>query len=229
MNTHLRKIKSFVRREGRLTKGQTSALEKLWPEFGLNSENGLLDWQKIFGRKATTVLEIGFGMGDSLLTQAINAPECNFIGIEVHRPGVGALLMNMQLNNVSNIRVFNADAVDVLKQCIPDESLDKVQILFPDPWHKKRHHKRRLIQADFIQLIHAKLKPGGTLHLATDWRHYAEHMMDIMNQSTGFKNAAGNNLYSPRPETRPTTKFEKRGLKLGHGVWDLIFVRDDAP
>lgn len=225
MSTHLRKIKSFVRREGRLTKGQTLALDTQWPRFGLSLEDGLLEFEKLFGRKAETILEIGFGMGDSLFTEAQREPDHNFIGIEVHRPGVGSLLMNMQQHHVDNIRLFDCDAVDVLKQCTPDNSLDKIQIFFPDPWHKKRHHKRRLIQPDFVALLAQKLKTGGVLHLATDWQNYAEHMMDVMNTSTPFENLAGKNQYSSRPASRPITKFEKRGLKLGHGVWDMIFKK----
>jgi tRNA (guanine-N7-)-methyltransferase len=225
MSTHLRKIKSFVRREGRLTKGQTLALDTQWPQFGLQLEDGLLEFEKLFGRKAETILEIGFGMGDSLFTEAQREPDSNFIGIEVHRPGIGSLLMNMQLQDVNNIRLFDCDAVDVLKQCIPDNSLDKIQIFFPDPWHKKRHHKRRLIQPAFVTLLAQKLKTGGVLHLATDWQHYAEHMMEVMNASTSFENSAGKNQYTLRPASRPITKFEKRGLKLGHGVWDMIFKK----
>lgn len=224
-NSFPRKIRSFVRREGRLTRGQQKALDELWPQFGLSLEAGMLDISKVFKRDKKIVLEIGFGMGDSLITQAVQQRGTNFIGIEVHRPGVGTLLKNMALNELDNIRVFDADAVDVLKQCIPNSSLDKIQIFFPDPWHKKRHHKRRLIQIEFIKLLTQKLNPGGILHLATDWENYAEHMMLVMGKTEDFTNVAGKNQYSPRPESRPSTKFEKRGLKLGHGVWDLIFKK----
>jgi tRNA (guanine-N7-)-methyltransferase len=169
-------------------------------------------------------LEIGFGMGSSLLQMAQAAPAKNFIGIEVHRPGVGKLLHDMAAAGVENIRIYCDDAVDVLQQCIADDSLDSVQIFFPDPWHKKRHNKRRLIQPEFVQLLHRKLKIGGVLHAATDWQDYAEHILAVMQTAPNYRNCADKD-YAVRPEYRPKTKFEQRGERLGHGVWDIIFAK----
>lgn len=221
--TFVRRIRSFVLRQGRMTVAQQSGLELHWPQKGLLRESGVLNIEQIFGRKAPVVLEIGFGMGTSLLQMAQAAPEKNFIGIEVHRPGVGKLLHDMADAGADNIRVYCDDAVDVLQQCIQDESLDAVQIFFPDPWHKKRHNKRRLIQPEFVQLLHRKLKKDGVLHAATDWQDYAEHILAVMQSAPGFRNCA--EKYAPRPEYRPKTKFEQRGERLGHGVWDIIFVK----
>ncbi|MDF2530415.1 MAG: hypothetical protein K0Q57_1295 [Gammaproteobacteria bacterium] len=222
---YLRTIKSFVRREGRLTIGQQKALDTGWPKFGLQLEDGLIDPAKVFHNQAPCIVEIGFGMGQSLAEMAQNHPEQNYIGIEVHRPGVGCLLKAVLDHNLSNIRVYDQDAVEVLKQCIPDNSLAGVQLFFPDPWHKKRHHKRRIVQPEFVKLIWQKLAPGGFFHLATDWENYAEHMMAVLSQDSGFENMAGLNQFSPRPDSRPLTKFEQRGHRLGHGVWDLLFTK----
>ena len=206
----VRPIRSFVRREGRLTTAQAHALENLWKIYGLNpAPNELLLIND------NTVLEIGFGMGLSLITQAKNNPDKSYIGIEVHRPGIGSILLHIQKENLANLKVINKDAVEILKNNIPDHSLAGIQIFFPDPWHKKRHHKRRLIQPEFVQLLHQKLKPNGLLHIATDWENYAEHIVDVINHSNLFKK-------TDDPHDRPTTKFETRGLKLGHGVWDLL-------
>jgi len=164
-------------------------------------------------------------MGGSLLEMAKFEPEKNFIGIEVHLPGVGALLKGMSDEGVDNIRIYHNDANQVIDQCIPDGSLERVQLFFPDPWHKKRHHKRRLVQPEFVERIRKKLRVGGLFHMATDWENYAEHMMEVMSAAPGYENVAGIGQYSPRPDTRPVTKFEKRGERLGHGVWDLIFRR----
>ena len=213
-----------MRREGRLTKGQQRALDELWPSFGLSPET-VLDPDEIFGRSARRTLEIGFGNGDALLKMAQLEPETDFIGIEVHRPGIGKLLLELEKNNLRNVRIFCTDAVSVINDCIPDRSLDRVLVFFPDPWHKQRHHKRRLVQEPFIMSVAAKLKPGGTLHLATDWENYAEHMLEVVGNNTAFRNCAGHGNYSPRPDYRPLTKFEQRGLRLGHGVWDLVFER----
>jgi tRNA (guanine-N7-)-methyltransferase len=226
-NTFKKTIRSFVRREGRMTDGQTRAIEILWPRFGCTIENGLFDQQTHFNRTAPLVFEIGFGMGHSLLQMAQAEPEYDFIGVEVHRPGVGRLLQDLEQAQIKNVKVYAEDAVDVLKQCIADDSLSMVQIYFPDPWHKKRHHKRRLIQPDFLELLRQKLKVGGILHLATDWENYAQHMMEVVSASSHFKNTAGEQQYSSKPERRPNTKFEKRGERLGHGVWDLVFERVD--
>ncbi|OQX37153.1 MAG: tRNA (guanosine(46)-N7)-methyltransferase TrmB [Oceanospirillales bacterium LUC14_002_19_P2] len=222
---HHRTVKSFVIRAGRMTAGQQKGLDEYWPTWGLTLEQGKLDIEQAFGRQAETVLEIGFGMGLSLLSMAQAAPQNNFIGIEVHRPGVGSLLNEAGKAGVNNIRVYCHDAVEILRECIADESLDRVQIYFPDPWHKKRHNKRRLIQPAFVEALRPKLKQGGILHLATDWENYAEQMMEVMSAAEGWNNLAGDNQYSPRPDYRPLTKFEKRGQKLGHGVWDLLFER----
>jgi tRNA (guanine-N7-)-methyltransferase len=171
------------------------------------------------------VLEIGFGMGDSLLQMARQMPEKNYIGIEVHRPGVGRLLNNARTEGLTNIRVYAEDAVEVLAQCIPDGSLDCLQLFFPDPWHKKKHNKRRILQPAFAQTVRSKLKIGGQFHMATDWENYAEQMMEVMSVAEGYRNSAGAGEFSPQPDFRPVTKFQNRGEKLGHGVWDLIFER----
>ncbi|WP_054674961.1 tRNA (guanosine(46)-N7)-methyltransferase TrmB [Parasalinivibrio latis] len=221
----VRKIRSFVRREGRLTKGQESALTECWPAMGLDFAESRLDWKEVFGNDNPVVLEIGFGMGASLVEMAKNAPEKNFVGIEVHRPGVGACLMAARENNLTNLRVMCHDAVEVFASMIPDSSLATVQLFFPDPWHKKRHHKRRIVQDAFAQMVREKLAIGGVFHMATDWENYAEHMAEVMNVSEGYKNQATDGDYIPRPEERPLTKFEQRGHRLGHGVWDLKFER----
>lgn len=223
--TPLRTIKSFVIRAGRMTQGQKQAIETGWKDFGLELEQGLLDYQQIFKRTAPVTLEIGFGMGQSLCTMAEQAPEQDFIGIEVHKPGVGALITILQDKQLNNVRVFNCDAIEVLNNCIADNSLDRLLLFFPDPWHKKHHHKRRIVQPEFAQLVRSKLKVGGIFHMATDWQPYAEHMLEVMQIAQGYKNLATDNSYVPRPEERPKTKFETRGERLGHGVWDLKFQR----
>lgn len=220
-----RRIKSYVLRTGRMTPGQQQAYQQHWATWGLSIADGMLDAHRVFNRSAPLVLEIGFGMGASLVEMAQAAPEQDFIGIEVHVPGVGKLLHSMEQQQVSNIRVYQEDAVEVLEQCIADASLDRVQIYFPDPWHKKKHHKRRLIQPAFVQRLRQKLQPGGVLHLATDWEHYAEHMMEVMCAAEGFRNVAEPYCFAPRPDYRPVTKFEKRGERLGHGVWDVLFEK----
>ena len=219
-----RRIRSYVRREGRLTPAQQVAIDTLWPTFGLQLDQlpAFSDW---FPRIQPITLEIGFGNGASLAQMAEAEPERNFIGIEVHRPGVGHLLKQIDERQLDNIRLFNCDAVDVLKQAIPDRSLNTVQLFFPDPWHKKRHHKRRLVQLGFMELVRAKLEAGGVFHAATDWQDYAEGMMAVLEACKGLRNEAGPGAYSPRPQSRPLTKFEQRGVKLGHGVWDLRFIR----
>lgn len=223
--TFIRKIRSFVRREGRLTRGQQRGLDVIWPQFGIEHDIGVLDLDKIFTRSAPRVLEIGFGNGASLAQQARQHPEIDFLGIEVHRPGVGNLLQVIEREGLSNIRVMQEDAVEIVREQIPLNSLDKVQLFFPDPWHKKKHHKRRIVQLDFAALLYERLKPGGIFHMATDWQHYAEHMLAVMNAAPGYKNLSAGNDYMPRPEDRPLTKFEQRGHRLGHGVWDLMFVK----
>ncbi|RAU29304.1 MULTISPECIES: tRNA (guanosine(46)-N7)-methyltransferase TrmB [unclassified Pantoea] len=221
----LRRIRSFVRRQGRLTKGQQLALDQYWPVMGVEYQPAPLDMTALFGRDAPLVLEIGFGMGASLVTMAQNNPQQNFLGIEVHAPGVGACLASAKEAGVENLRVMCHDAVEVLEHMIPDNSLRMVQLFFPDPWHKARHNKRRIVQAPFAELVHRKLKPGGVFHMATDWEDYATHMLEVMNSVAGYVNQSATQDYVPRPETRPLTKFEQRGQRLGHGVWDLMFER----
>ncbi|GHD35107.1 tRNA (guanosine(46)-N7)-methyltransferase TrmB [Parahalioglobus pacificus] len=220
-----RPIRSFVLRAGRMTPAQQRGYDEGWTQFGLDYDGKRLNIDEAFGRSGRRVLEIGFGMGQSLVEMAAADSEANFIGIEVHRPGVGKLLHGMEEQGVSNIRVYCHDAVEVLEHCIASDSLDCVQIFFPDPWHKKRHHKRRLIQPAFVELLRSRLRVGGVLHLATDWENYAEQMMEVLSDAPGFENTAGAGHYAPRPESRPLTKFERRGERLGHGVWDLLFTR----
>ncbi len=221
-----RRIQSFVRREGRMTKIQAHALETLWPIYGLSVKTegqGLIDFDDIFKRTGEKILEIGFGDGHSLVQMAKDAPNKDFIGIEVYRSGVGNLLATIQKEGLSNIRVFCADALEVLEHAIPDHYLAAVQLFFADPWPKSRHHKRRLVQTSFGKLIARKLKVGGTLHMATDWTPYAHHMMSVLGEMAEFENIAGSGQFVPRPDFRPLTKYEKRGLRLGHPSWDLIF------
>lgn len=218
-----RRIRSFVRREGRLTSGQQRALEELLPRYGLPVETGILNFDTEFGRLRPRILEIGFGNGTSLAQQARENPDIDFIGIEVHRPGVGHLLAELERMSLDNVHVTCSDAVEILHHCIPDLALDGVQIFFPDPWPKKRHHKRRLVQQDFIQLIARKLKTGATLHLATDWQDYANHMLAVCDSVNSLRNSAAQGGFIPRPPFRPLTKFEQRGQRLGHGVWDLVY------
>lgn len=221
----MRQVRSFVLREGRLTKGQQNALDSLWPSLGLEQSDGLLDAAACFGRHAPLVLEIGYGMGASLVTMAANEPDKDFIGIEVHRPGVGALLMATEQQQLTNLKSYCDDGVDILSHCIADASLDRLQLFFPDPWHKKRHFKRRIVQADWLKLVARKLKPGGLLHLATDWQHYADWMSELCLAEPQLHNLGDAQGFSPRPQWRPQTKFERRGQRLGHGVWDLLFER----
>lgn len=218
-------IRSYVIRAGRMTEGQRRAFDNYWGDYGLSLFGGPLNPQQVFGREAPLVLEIGFGMGDSLLAMAEAEPDKDFIGIEVHPPGVGRLINNAGKAEVKNLRVYMADAVDVLNDCIADGLLDRFQLYFPDPWHKKKHHKRRIVQPEFVRLICSKLKPGGLLHMATDWENYAEHMLEVLEAEEMLENTAGKNHYSPRPPFRPETKFERRGQRLGHGVWDLLYRR----
>ncbi|MBO1518159.1 tRNA (guanosine(46)-N7)-methyltransferase TrmB [Oceanisphaera pacifica] len=220
-----RKIRSFVRREGRLTKGQENAMTMQWPIMGIEYKPALLDLDAEFKRSAPRVLEIGFGMGGSLVEMARVAPELDYIGIEVHTPGVGACLMGAAEAKLTNLRVMCHDAVEVFEHMLPEQSLDRVQLFFPDPWHKARHHKRRIVQPAFVEMLRSKLKIGGEFHMATDWENYAEHMLEVMNAAPGYANACTEGDYMPRPDYRPLTKFEQRGHRLGHGVWDLIFTR----
>lgn len=222
-----RAIKSFVMRAGRMTEGQQRGLDQGWPKYGIEPSAGLQDFDQLFARQALRTFEIGFGMGQATLEMAAAAPDEDFIGVEVHRPGVGALLNGMLTQNLSNIRVYSCDALEVLRDCVADASLDRVLLFFPDPWHKARHHKRRMVQPAWAQLVRQKLKIDGVLHMATDWEAYAEHMLEVMNVQPGYRNLAEDGRYVPRPEERPVTKFERRGERLGHGVWDLKFQRID--
>jgi tRNA (guanine-N7-)-methyltransferase len=222
----MRKIVSFVRREGRLTNGQARAIEELWPTMGIDySSEQKLDFSRLFGNDNPVVLEIGFGMGKSLVEMAAADRNTNFIGIEVHKPGVGACLMAARESLLTNLKVIEHDAVEVLESMIADSSLSKVQIFFPDPWQKKKHNKRRIIQPSFLELLAKKIRSQGLLHMATDWQQYAEHMLEVGNGSEYFVNTSLTNDYIPRPDFRPMTKFELRGISQGHGIWDLMFQR----
>ncbi|MGF7481849.1 tRNA (guanosine(46)-N7)-methyltransferase TrmB [Providencia sp. SP181] len=221
----MRRVRSFVRRQGRLTKRQEDALEKEWAEMGIDFINEPFDFAKVFSNSNPVTLEIGFGMGASLVTMASQNPQQNFLGIEVHAPGVGACLASAKEENVSNVRVMCHDAIEVLDCMVPNGSLAMVQLFFPDPWHKAKHNKRRIVQVPFAEKIRSKLAVGGIFHMATDWEPYAEHMLDVMKSVEGYKNLSPTGDYVPRPESRPETKFEKRGQRLGHGVWDLMFER----
>jgi tRNA (guanine-N7-)-methyltransferase len=223
-NFYPRTIRSFVRREGRMTRAQAQALERLWPRYGLEAGKRL-DLDVCFGRHAPRTLEIGFGNGESLACMAAEDPAMDFLGIEVHRPGIGHLLLELERRELGNVRVIGADAVEVLRHCLPDAAFDRVLLFFPDPWPKKRHHKRRIVQPGFVELLGRTLQPGGVLHLATDWELYAQHMLEVMAGAASFRNRAGDGNCSPRPDYRSLTRFEQRGLRLGHGVWDLLFER----
>ncbi len=220
----MRPVRSFVLRQGRLTKSQAFALENNWSIYGIEQAAGELNFKALFGNDFPVTLEIGFGNGMSLAEMAEQSPEKNFLGIEVHRPGVGRLLHLIKEKGLKNVRVMDDDAVEIIKNRISKNTLDRVQLFFPDPWHKKRHNKRRIVQTDFIALIADRLKVGGVFHLATDWEPYAEHMAELMQASLQFKSLS-DGAYSLKPEERPITKFETRGLKLGHGVWDLMFEK----
>ncbi len=224
-NAHMhRRIRSFVLRQGRVTKGQERALETQWPAYGV--EYGLqgIDVNTLFDRDdSKKILEIGFGMGETTAKIAQTLPDCDFLAAEVHTPGVGALLKLIEELALTNIRIIQHDVVEVLHNMLADASLDGVHIFFPDPWHKKRHHKRRLIQAEFVKLLCTKLKVGGYLHVATDWQEYAEWVLEVLKVESQLQNTAVD--YAEKPSYRPLTKFENRGIKLGHGVWDMVFKR----
>jgi tRNA (guanine-N7-)-methyltransferase len=224
-----RRVRSFVRREGRLTAGQQRALETLWPRFGIAPADGPIDFEALFRRRAPVTLEIGFGNGESLAAQAQAAPERDFIGVEVHRPGIGHLLVEIARRGLGNVRILGEDAVEVLERRIPPGSLDAVQIFFPDPWHKKRHHKRRLVQAEFVALLASRLRPGGLLHLATDWEDYAAHMAAVLAEASELFVPEGQQPAPQRPVHRPETRFERRGERLGHAVSDFLYRRRTAP
>ncbi len=224
-NQKRREIRSYSLRQGRMTQGQQLAINQFWARYGIDNDDTALSLETVFGRSAFTVVEIGFGSGESLTTMAAARPECNFLGIEVHGPGIGQLLMRAEAMQLSNLRVIRDDAVTVLERRIADQSLDRLQLFFPDPWPKRRHHKRRIVQPRWIQQVARKLKPGGHLHIATDWEHYARQMLAMMEASGVFANATGQGRFADRPGYRPLTHFERRGQALGHSVWDLLFER----
>lgn len=219
------RIRSFVRRGGRLTEGQERALRALWPRYGVDITDTPVDWSAVFGRRAPLVLEIGFGNGEATWRMARAEPEHDFIGVEVHPPGVGHLLMALEREAIDNVRVVRADAVEVLSDSIAPASLSQVRIYFPDPWPKKRHHKRRLVQAPFVELLASRIRCGGLLHLATDWADYAEQMLTVLRDHFAFSNLAASDAYIETPDWRPQTKFQRRGERLGHQVFDLLFMR----
>jgi len=221
---HPRRIRSFVRRAGRSSEAQKRAFDTLGPQFLVPYTPDALDWPAAFNRpNAPRILEIGFGMGDGTAHIAKVRPDDDFLGVEVHEPGVGALLKLIGTTPLSNVRIIQHDAVEVVENMLPEASLDGVHVFFPDPWHKKRHHKRRLLQPPFVALLASRLKPGGYLHCATDWQEYAEQMLEVLGAEPTLENTAAD--YAPRPDYRPVTKFENRGLRLGHGVWDLVFKK----
>lgn len=215
-------IRSFIARQGRKSSTYDQAIADLWPKYGLQLDN-VLEQRAVFGRVAPLIVEIGFGNGQSLLELAAKMPDHDFIGIEVYKKGIEQLLRGVEMNALNNVRIYCADAVEVLKNCIHNTSLQGVQLFFPDPWPKARHHKRRIVQPDFVNLLHMKLVDAGTFHMATDWQNYAEQMLIVMEEADGWENLAGFRKYSERPKTRIVTKFESRGYRLGHGSWDIIF------
>lgn len=219
--TEHRPIRSFVLRQGRVSNAQRQALETLMPEYGISFGTNLLDFEHIFGRSAPTFLEIGFGMGETTAAIAREHPQNDYLAVEVHTPGVGSLLKQIKELGLTNVRVVQHDVVELLQHALPPESLSGVHIFFPDPWPKARHHKRRLIQPAFVALLSRHLKPGGYIHAATDWKDYAEQILVVFADQLQLVNTAVD--YAPRPEYRPLTKFEQRGLRLGHGVWDVVF------
>jgi tRNA (guanine-N7-)-methyltransferase len=222
-----RHIRSFVLRQGRVSPAQQRAVDTLLPHFGIPYAAHPLDLNAAFGRSAPRILEIGFGMGDSTAAIARSHPGTDYLALEVHTPGVGNLLKLIDAQQIANIRIIQHDAVEVVRDMLGEATLDGVHIFFPDPWHKARHNKRRLIQAPFITLLVQRLKPGGYIHVATDWQDYAEQVLAVLGDETLLENTAAD--YAPRPAYRPLTKFEQRGLRLGHGVWDLLFRRKSSP
>ncbi len=224
-DVRMRGVRSFVLRAGRATAGQERALAQLWPKYGVEYSPALLDLHALFGRAAPRMLEIGFGAGEALLEFAAAHPEIDCIGVEVHRPGVGRLLLGAEAANLRNLRVICHDAVEVLQRQLAPGSIDLVHIFFPDPWPKKRHHKRRLIQPPFVELLATTIASGGTLRLATDWEPYAQHMREVIDASPAFANVATDTGFVARSAERALTRFERRGQRLGHGVWDLEYRR----
>jgi len=225
-NSGRRPVRSYVLRGGRLTAGQERALRELWPRFGIENDDGLLDLDQLFGSNAPVILEIGFGNGEATWQMASAHPEENYIAVEVHQPGVGHLLIKIEEHGIENIRIACADATEFLRNRVPEESLGGVRIYFPDPWPKKRHHKRRIIQPSFVRALASRMRLGAILHLATDWEPYAEHMLEVIGGVEGLTNLSASDGFSDKPEWRPETKYEKRGERLGHTVKDLLFVKE---
>ncbi|MDN5849936.1 MAG: tRNA (guanosine(46)-N7)-methyltransferase TrmB [Nitrococcus sp.] len=223
--SHHRSVRSFVRREGRLTRGQARNLEQLFARYGLECGDERLDAHALFGPRAAMILDIGFGNGEALAQLAVRHPQRSYLGVEVYRPGLGRLLRQLETEDIRNVRLVCADAVEVMQHNIADSALAGIQVFFPDPWPKRRHHKRRLVQPDWVELAACRLAAGGFLHLATDWQDYAEHMLAVVERSAQFSNMAGFGQFAPGPGERPSTRFERRGRNKGHGVWDLTFVR----
>lgn len=221
----MRKIQSFVRRAGRLTPSQQKGLSELYRDYAIEPTTELIDFADIFNNNHEVVLEIGFGNGNTLLEMAEKNPQLNYVGIEVYEAGIGRLINSTHNKQLKNLKVMKGDAVEILKNNIADNSLSKMQLFFPDPWHKKKHHKRRIVQHDFLNLLAKKIKTNGVCHFATDWQNYAMHMMATLEDNKNFKNTQPAYKYTQRPDFRPLSKFEKRGQRLGHGVWDLIFTR----
>jgi tRNA (guanine-N7-)-methyltransferase len=216
-------IRSYVLRQGRFSRGQQRAYADLMPRWGVEYRQEPLNFREIFGRSAPVVAEIGSGMGETTARIAAENPAHDYLAIEVHAPGVGSLLKQLEEAGSANVRVVQHDAVEVMRDMVPAGSLAGIHVFFPDPWPKKRHHKRRLIQPEVAELLAARLAPGGYLHVATDWQEYAEHVLEVLRHTPGLRNTAQD--YAPRPSTRPETKFERRGIRLGHGVWDIVFTR----
>jgi len=224
-NTRERTVRSFVRRSGRLTPSQRKALDELWPVYGIADSEKPLDFVALFANEAAVVLEIGFGNGETLVQQAAENPQANFLGIEVHEPGIGHCLLKARDSGISNLRLLRQDAIEVLCHQIPRESLSRVNLYFPDPWPKKRHHKRRMVQPAFLNLIADRLRSGGTLNIATDWTNYAEHIDEVFSRSDRFTRTERHVHDGERPLDRPQTKFEQRGLKKGHPICDWCFTK----
>lgn len=220
-----RKVRSFVLRTGRLSDYQRNMMNDNWHTYGLSHQMNFFDFSQIYGNHNPVILEIGFGMGKSLVEMAEQNPDKNYLGIEVHTPGVGACIAYAVEKNIKNLRVICHDATEILRDCIPDNSLMGLQLFFPDPWHKAKHHKRRIVQPHFIQTVCQKLIINGFIHMATDWENYAEHMLDVLKNTDRLTNQSLTDDYIPRPKDRPLTKFEQRGHRLGHGVWDLYFIK----
>ncbi len=218
------RIRSFALRQGRATAGQQKAIDSVWQDYCLDPSE-TYNYAQVFNREAPLIVEIGFGNGSSLAAMAEANPELNYLGVEVHRPGIGHLMLLLEEKGIKNVKIYHHDAIEILEQKIPDHSVSGIHLFFPDPWHKRRHHKRRIVRPSFIELLNSKLKSAGYFHAATDWEHYAAEMLKTLSASNTLVNMSEDNKYCQRPDYRPLTKFENRGIRLGHGVWDLIFKK----